>query len=138
MPLTRISLRAGKSPAYHAALVAGLYAAMREAFAVPENDLFTVIHEHEVSAFTYDPGYLGIDRDDDLVIIQITANDTRDTAQKQALYAAVARNLARDPGLRPGNVFINLVEVSRENWSFGGGMMQYAPSAGTAASLKSG
>ncbi|MFK5595457.1 tautomerase family protein [Methylobacterium sp. HMF5984] len=129
MPLTRISLRAGKSPAYHAALVAGLYAAMREAFAVPENDLFTVIHEHGSSAFAYDPGYLGTARDDDLVMIQITANDTRDTAQKRALYAAIARNLGRDPGVKPGNVLVNLVEVARENWSFGDGLMQYGPTA---------
>lgn len=127
MPLTRISLRAGKDAAYHKALVAGIYAAMRETFAVPENDLFTVIHEHAASAFAYDPGYLGIARDDDLVVIQITANDTRDTGQKQALYAAIAGNLAADPGVRPENVLINLVEVARENWSFGNGLMQYGP-----------
>lgn len=127
MPLTRISLRAGRNPAYHAALTAGIYAAMRETFAVPEHDLFTVIHEHAPSAFTADPAYLGIDRDEDLVIIQITANDTRDTGQKRALYRAIARNLGQDPGVRPGNVFISLVEVSRENWSFGDGAMQYGP-----------
>lgn len=86
-----------------------------------------MVHEHAASAFAYDPGYLGISRDDDLVFIQITANDTRDTAQKQALYAAVARTLSETLGLRPSNVFINLVEVSRENWSFGDGMMQYGP-----------
>ncbi|GJE15729.1 tautomerase family protein [Methylobacterium marchantiae] len=66
--------------------MAGIYAAMRETFAVPENDLFTVIHEHTDSAFAYDPAYLETSRDDDLVVIQITANDTRDTGQKRALY----------------------------------------------------
>jgi phenylpyruvate tautomerase PptA (4-oxalocrotonate tautomerase family) len=129
MPLTRISLRAGKDAAYHKALVSGIYAAMRDTFAVPENDLFTVLHEHADSAFAYDPRYLGIARDDDLVIIQITANDTRDTGQKQALYAAIAGNLAADPGVRPENVLINLVEVARENWSFGNGLMPYGPPA---------
>ena len=127
MPLTRISLRAGKSAAYRHALVAGIYRAMRESFAVPEDDLFTLIHEHDESSFAYDPGYLGVRRDDDLVVIQITANDTRGTAQKQAFYAAIAENLSREPGLRPENVFISLVEVSPENWSFGNGLMQYGP-----------
>ena len=127
MPFTRISLRAGKSGAYHEALTKGVYAAMRETFAVPEDDFFAVVHEHEASAFAYDPGYLGIRRDDDLVYIQITANDTRGTAQKKAFYANVARNLAREPGVRPENVFINLIEVSKENWSFGNGLMQYGP-----------
>lgn len=127
MPLTRISLRAGKSPEYHAALIQGLYAAQRETFAVPEDDLFAVIHEHDAAGFAFGHHYLGIARDPDLVLIQITANATRTVDQKRALFAAIARNLARDPGVKPGNVFVNLVEVAPENWSFGDGLMQYAP-----------
>ncbi len=67
----------------------------------------------------YSQNYLGIARDDDLVIIQITANNTRTTEQKKALFAAMAERLARDPGIRPENIMINLVEVTKENWSFG-------------------
>lgn len=132
MPLIRLSLRAGKDAAYHLSLVTGIYTALREVFAVPENDLFALVHEHPASGFVYDPGYLGIARDDDLVMIQITANDTRDTAQKRSLYARIVRNLSADPGLRPENVLINLVDVARENWSFGLGDMQYVPATGTA------
>jgi 4-oxalocrotonate tautomerase len=127
MPLTRISLRAGTTDAYRAALVAGVYDAMRETFAVPEGDLFALVHQHDAPDFVYGPDYLGIGRSEGLVIIQITANATRGTEQKRALYAAVTRNLTRDPGLAPADVFINLVEVSPENWSFGDGLMQYGP-----------
>ncbi|KQS82032.1 4-oxalocrotonate tautomerase [Methylobacterium sp. Leaf361] len=127
MPLTRISLRAGTTESYRAALVAGVYDAMRETFAVPEGDLFALVHQHDASDFVYGPDYLGIRRSDRLVIVQITANATRGTAQKRALYAAVTRNLACDPGVAPGDVFINLVEVNPENWSFGEGLMQYGP-----------
>ena len=62
---------------------------------------------------------------DDLVIIQITANNTRTVTQKQAFYARVATLLAESPGLRSEDVFINLVEVAKENWSFGNGEAQY-------------
>lgn len=127
MPLTRISLRAGKSPQYRAALIRGVYTAMRETFSVPEDDLFAMVHEHDAAGFAYGQQYLGIRRDDDLVVIQITANATRTTAQKRALYRAIAGNLGADPGVRPGNVFISLIEVLAENWSFGEGEMQYAP-----------
>jgi 4-oxalocrotonate tautomerase len=126
MPLTRISLRAGKPAAYHAALMEGVYAAMRETFGVPEDDRFMMIHEHEPGAFAYGAAYLGIPRSDDLVIIQITCNDTRPAAQKRALYEAIAARLSAEPGLRPEDVFINLVEVKPENWSFGLGRAQYA------------
>ncbi|WP_457104215.1 tautomerase family protein [Methylobacterium sp. P5_C11] len=128
MPLTRISLRAGTTDAYRAALVAGVYDALRETFAVPEGDLFALVHQHDAPDFAYGSDYLGIERSDRLVIVQITANATRGTTQKRALYAAVTRNLARDPGLAPSDVFINLVEVDPENWSFGNGLMQYGPS----------
>lgn len=126
MPLVRISLRRGKSAALLAALRRGVHAAMRETFDVPENDRFILIHQHDAETFDCDPHYLGIDRSDDLVVIQVTCRDSRGVAQKQAFYRCVADKLATDPGLRPQDVFINLVESARENWSFGNGLAQYA------------
>jgi 4-oxalocrotonate tautomerase len=126
MPLTRIALRKGKSPAYKRAILDHVYEAMRDLFNVPEEDRFMLVDEYEVENFLYSPNYLGIARDDDLVIIQITANNTRTLEQKQALYAGIAERLALDPGIKPENVFINLLEVTKENWSFGNGIAQYA------------
>ena len=126
MPLTRVSLRKGKSSAYKRAILDHVYAAMREAFNVPEEDRFMLIEELENENFVYSPTYLGINRDDDLVIIQITANNTRTVEQKKALFAAIVEKLSRDPGIRPENILINLVEVAKENWSFGHGIAQYA------------
>ena len=125
MPLVRIDLRAGKPPEYLRAIADGVYAAMRETFAVPEDDRFVLIHPHAAEEFDYDPGYLGVRRSDDLVIVQITANNTRSLAQKQACFADVARRLSESPGLRPEDVLISLVEVPKENWSFGNGLAQY-------------
>ncbi|MHB2210340.1 tautomerase family protein [Methylobacterium sp. CM6257] len=127
MPLTRISLRAGTTEAYRAALVSGVYAAMRETFAVPEGDLFALVHEHGAADLVFGADYLGVCRSERLVIIQITANATRSTAQKRALYAAIVRNLGREPGVQPADVFVNLAEVAPENWSLGDGLMQYGP-----------
>lgn len=126
MPLVRIALRRGKSPAHLAALRNGIYEAMRETFDVPENDRFILIGQHDIGEFDCDPDYLGIARSDELVIVQITCRSGRTTEQKQALYRTIARNLAAEPGLRPEDVFVNLVEVAKENWSFGNGLAQYA------------
>lgn len=126
MPLTQISLRKGKPPAYRKAILDGIYRAMHETFDVPENDRFMTITEHDEAGFDYGANYLDIQRSDDLVIIRIIANNTRTIGQKQALYAAIAGNLGADPGVPPGDVFINLVEVPKENWSFGNGIAQYA------------
>ncbi|WP_445144853.1 tautomerase family protein [Dyella sp. Tek66A03] len=126
MPLVRISLRRGKSPQHIAALRNGIYRAMIEAFNVPQNDRFILVQQHDADEFDYDANYLDIPRSDDLVIIQITCNNTRTVEQKQAFYARIAELLSAEPGLRPQDVFISLLETAKENWSFGNGIAQYA------------
>jgi len=126
MPLTRISLKGGKSPSACQAIMDGVYQAMRATFDVPEDDLFMMLHEHDDHAFVFGRDYLSIHRTDDLIIVQITCSFGRTTQTKAALYTAIVENLRRDPGLRPEDVFINLIEVERANWSFGNGLAQYA------------
>ena len=126
MPLVHIALRAGKPPAYRQALFDGVYRALQETFDVPEDDQFMTMTEHEAANFRYGATYLGVARSDDLVFIQITANATRTVAQKKALYQRIAERLSQQPGLRPEDVFVNLIEVARENWSMGHGQAPYA------------
>lgn len=126
MPLTRIALRKGKSAAFRRAIAEGVYRAMRETFNVPEEDKFILIDEYDADNFHFGANYLGVQRSDDLVIVQITANNTRTVEQKKALYARIAEILTENGALRREDVFINLVEVQKENWSFGNGLAQYA------------
>ena len=126
MPLVRVALRRGKSDDYKKAIGDGVYKAMREAFNIPEEDRFVVVSEHSESEFQFSRTYLDIARSDDLVIIQITANSGRTIEQKKALFARIAELLSERPGLRKEDIFVNLVEVAKENWSFGNGVAQYA------------
>ncbi len=126
LPLIRITLRAGKPAGYRRAIADNVYAALRETFNVPEKDFFATVAEHDETGFIYDPDYFNIARTDDLVLIQMTVSNTRSVEQKKALYRRIAERLAKSPGLRPQDVFINLVEVAKENWSFGQGEAQYA------------
>src|SRR3546814_11743542 len=86
MPLTRVSLRRGKSAAYRQAILDGLYEAMRETFNVPEDDFFMLVTEHDAADFWCSPTYLGVARSDDLVVIQLTAKNTSSLVQKKELY----------------------------------------------------
>jgi len=126
VPLVRIALREGKSPAYRRAIGDAVHRAMVEAVNAPPLDRFQVVTEHPADGLIYDPAYLGIERTDDVVLIQITLNAGRTVEQKKALYARIVELLAENPGVRPQDVLINLVEVPRENWSFGDGVAQYA------------
>jgi 4-oxalocrotonate tautomerase len=126
MPLARIDLRRGKSAAYRTALRDGIYEALRETFDVPENDRFMLVTEHDAETLDYGARYLGVERSDDLVIVQLTVSNTRSVEQKKALYKRIVERLAASPGVRPEDVLINLVEVAKENWSFGNGIAHYA------------
>ncbi|MGB7781161.1 MAG: tautomerase family protein [Pseudolabrys sp.] len=125
MPLVRIDLRKGKSVAHKKAIGEAIYRAMRETFVVPDEDRFMVVTEHDEDGFFYSKTYLSIERTDDLVLIQLTVTNSRNVDQKKALFSRIVELLAQQPGLRPQNVFINLVEVEKENWSFGNGIAQY-------------
>jgi phenylpyruvate tautomerase PptA (4-oxalocrotonate tautomerase family) len=125
MPLVRIDLRRGKSAAYKTAICDGVYRALRETFTVPEDDRFMVVNEHDAENFAYSRSYLGIEHGDDFVILQLTVSNTRSVEQKKALYARIVALLAENPGLRPQDVFINLLKVDIANWSFGNGIAQY-------------
>ena len=126
MPLVQISLREGKSAAYRQAIGESVHRAMVETINVPALDRFQVITEHSPDSLIYDPTYLGIQRTDDVIFVQITLNAGRSTEQKRALYARMTELLSKSPGVRPWDVLISLVEVARENWSFGNGQAQYA------------
>ena len=99
---------------------------MRTILNVPDDDRFQIINEHPAENLIIDPGYLGITRTADCILIQITLNDGRTVEQKKAFYKAVADGLQQRVKLRREDVFISLVEVRKENWSFGNGEAQYA------------
>ncbi len=125
MPLVRISLARGKPDVYRAALGEGVHRAMVETIGVPADDRFQVITEHAPGDLVYDPAYLGVTRSPDVVFVQITLNAGRTVEKKKALYARIAELLAASPGVRKEDVLVCLVEVAKENWSFGNGVAQY-------------
>jgi len=127
MPLVRISLQEGKSRPAVRKISDAIHRAIVETISVPAGDRFQIISEHCPSHLVYDPEYLNIHRTDEIVVIQITLNQGRSLELKKALYARIAELLHQETGLRKEDVLINLVEVPKENWSFGNGIAQYAP-----------
>lgn len=127
MPLVRITLAEGKSADYRRAIADGVHRALVSAAAVPADDRFQVVEQVPADALVWDPAYLGQQRTKDVVFVQVFLNVGRTTEVKKTLYAAIANELAAAPGVRREDVLVNLVEVAKENWSFGGGIMSYPP-----------
>jgi 4-oxalocrotonate tautomerase len=119
-------LMEGKPESYRQKVGDAVHRAMVETINVPPLDRFQVITSHSKSDFIYDAEYLNVSRTDDLIMIQITLNTGRSTEMKKAFYKRVVDLLVQQVKIRPEDVLICLVEVAKENWSFGNGVAQYA------------
>jgi 4-oxalocrotonate tautomerase len=131
MPLARIDLIKGKPASYRKTIGDVVYQAIIEVLKAPKNDRFQVIAEHSADDFIFDPEYLGISRTPDCIFIQVTLNEGRTIEVKRAFYKAIADGLHQRLNVRREDVVINLVEVSKGNWSFGNGVAQYDPAPGS-------
>ena len=128
MPVTRIAIREGKTAEYKQALMDEIYEAMRETVAIKDGDRFMAITEHGEHEFAYGP-FLGIDRSDDLVQIQVFWAPGKTVDAKLAMYKKIVERLGTNPGVRPEDVLISVVEAAADNWSFGNGDTQFYKAA---------
>jgi 4-oxalocrotonate tautomerase len=129
MPIVRIDFLEGKAPEYGVQVGLIVAQALTDVLNVPKDDLFQIITAHAKTGLQFDRDYLGIHRSDDCIFLQITLNTGRTVEMKQRFYKAVADGLHQSLKVRREDVLINLVEVPKENWSFGNGEAQYAPAA---------
>jgi phenylpyruvate tautomerase PptA (4-oxalocrotonate tautomerase family) len=121
MPFARIDLAQGKAPDYRATVADVVYEGIVGVLKAPDGDRFMVIGEHAPENFIFDPNFLNIKRTPDLIIIQVTSTVGNTKEQKVAFFHQIADDLNRRLGLRREDVFISLVFVDREDWSFGNG-----------------
>jgi phenylpyruvate tautomerase PptA (4-oxalocrotonate tautomerase family) len=126
MPLVRIDIPAGHPADYGTTIGEVVYDALVGELNVPKDDRFQVITEHHGPGLVIDPTYLGVARTAEAIIIQVTLNEGRTLLVKRSFYKAVADGLYLRAGLAREDVVISLVEVPKENWSFGNGEAQYS------------
>jgi len=126
MPLVRITLRKGKSAEFLRDASNAIHDALVATANVPADDRFHIIEEVDADHLIAHPSYGGVSRSDGLMVVQITLNAGRTVEIKRALYAEIARRLQEAVDVRPDDVLVSLVEVTKESWSFGGGRATYA------------
>lgn len=126
MPLVKLYLRKGKPPEYLRGVADAVHDALVAQANVPKDDRFQVIQELDDEALIANPSYGGVNRSKNLIIVEITLNAGRTVDIKKNLYADIVRRLQAAADVRPDDVLISLVEVTKENWSFGGGRATYA------------
>ncbi|HZY43584.1 MAG TPA: tautomerase family protein [Anaerolineae bacterium] len=102
-----------------------VHEAMVETINVPANDRFQIFTAHQANELIADPTYLNVERSGEVIFVQITLNLGRTVDQKQALYKRIAELVSTQAAIRPEDIVINLIELPKENWSFGNGEAQY-------------
>jgi 5-carboxymethyl-2-hydroxymuconate isomerase len=126
MPLVKIHLRAGRSEEYVRLVSEAIHDALVTEASVPPDDKFQIVHQTAPAELIAHPSYGEVSRSADLIVVEVTLNAGRSVEVKRSLYRQMARNLQRAVSLRPDDLLVSLVEVSKENWSFGKGLATYA------------
>ena len=127
MPLARISVGQDISSEYLQRISDAVHESMVTAFGVPTKDRFQVLTRHAPNELVFPPEYLDIPHIGPVVFIQITCNEGRTVDMKKALFARLASSIEAGGAIKAADVIVSLVEVKKENWSFGNGIAQYAP-----------
>jgi phenylpyruvate tautomerase PptA (4-oxalocrotonate tautomerase family) len=128
MPLARIDISSKASAALVRVISDAIYKAMVEVANVPVHDKFHVVTRHAQDEIIYPAeGYSGMRYSSELVVIQVTWVRGRSIEVKKKFFQQVAREIQEKGGIRKDDVWISLVESGRDDWSFGGGEMQYGP-----------
>jgi phenylpyruvate tautomerase PptA (4-oxalocrotonate tautomerase family) len=125
MPLVRIDVIEGRrTPVELRRLADAVQDVMLDVFAAPPGDRYQVVTEHRPGQLICEDTGLGIDRTDDLVVLQVFQQG-RSEEQKRALYAGLARQLEESTGLAPSDLVVSVATNTREDWSFGLGRAQF-------------
>jgi 4-oxalocrotonate tautomerase len=126
MPLVEIHLSERRTPAERERLAAAVHEALVAALGIPEHDRFQLLCAVSGANAFIDPSYLGVERSADFVVVRITLRRGRSHDVKRALYSAITERARAAVGTRPEDVLVVLCENEAIDWSFGGGVAQYA------------
>lgn len=128
MPLVRIDVNKQASSALIRAVGEAVYSAMIEIAGVPLHDRFQIVTRHEADELIYPAeGYLGATFSEQTIFIQVIWLGGRSVETKKKFYARVVDEIHKSQNIRKEDIVIVLLENGREDWSFGNGLMQYAP-----------
>jgi 4-oxalocrotonate tautomerase len=126
MPLVRIDVRKSASSDLIRDVSHAIYNAMVETAKVPIHDKFQIVTRHEDDEIIFpSEGYLGNTYSPDLIVIHIVWLGGRSKDIKRAFFKRVVDEIHAKQNIRREDVIIVLSDNEREDWSFGGGAMQY-------------
>lgn len=119
MAIVRIDFSKSQPAQFGPAVASVVNATMQQILSVPAKENYVVCQSHDDGMLFHDPENVTPERLAKIVFIQITLNTGRAEALKVQFFAMLTQRLSEATCIAPENVFINLLEVARENWSFG-------------------
>jgi phenylpyruvate tautomerase PptA (4-oxalocrotonate tautomerase family) len=127
MPLIHFHMVKGKPSKYIKAVCDGTHEALMNAWKIPPNDRFQLVSEYKKTHFHFDKTIWRVKRSHDVIVIYITSI-FRSIAMKKKLYRELVKVLGKNPKVRKEDIFVTIVTVGREDWSFGNGIAQLTDS----------
>lgn len=109
-----------KQPAEFAPTVSRVInACMQQVLGVSPTENYIVCQAYPAEAILHAPDICSTERLEKIAFIQITLNQGRSAELKRKFFKQLGAELMETGYLKVEDMFINLVEVASENWSFG-------------------
>jgi phenylpyruvate tautomerase PptA (4-oxalocrotonate tautomerase family) len=124
VPLVRIDVQTGRTPAELRRIADVVQEVMLDVFAAPPRDRYQIITEHPVGHIIAEDTGLGLERSDGVVVLQIVQQG-RSPEQKVAAYEQLALRLEAECHVRPEDLIVSVTANERADWSFGLGRAQF-------------
>lgn len=128
MPVFKTHIPAGRfSSDQKRALADALNQSLVQGLGIPKGDRFIILSEHGPDELFLDPTFMDMERDPaNAMIITVLVGAHRPVEDKRKLVEAINRLVVAAVDVSPDDIFIAVIPVPNENFSFGKGELQLA------------
>jgi len=126
MPFFNVHVPKGLFPLdQRKAIADSLAHSLQESFGLPPEDKFVVINEHSEGFMFLHPTYKDVERSAGAIVISVYIPASRPMSEKRKLLKEIVQRLHDNVGIRPDDVFVTLIPLPSENFSFGRGFSPF-------------
>ncbi|WP_351234241.1 tautomerase family protein [Streptomyces sp. NPDC002133] len=111
------------------ALADALNQSLVQGLGIPEGDRFIMISEHGADELFLHPTFMDMQRSADAMIITVLIGAHRPLEDRRKVTTAINELVVEALGVSPDDIFVALIPVPNENFSFGRGELQLAEGA---------
>ncbi|WP_296713779.1 tautomerase family protein [Rhodoblastus sp.] len=116
MPVVNLTLPKSMPVERRNAVSDAVHQALVSEFDAPPDGKFHIVATYDSENLLRSDKFLGVNRGDDFMFVQITAMNARSDDQKRSFLRGLRSNLLASAGVKPQDLFVHILDTSSSNW----------------------